>query len=417
MKKEYYGCEIVPDNEVGSRIDYLGMTNEQGLKFIRQLRELTQSDEPLVLVPTRKKGKTSSAATGSCHWAVKTLIKQHLGKMFTGYNIHPASSIQIRIKGNYNIDRNHQHLSCSYHSVWQTPEEKLVNVIDYQKYYIENELKKANDDAHATCLNYYETYYDDYCFMLPTNQHCYYEFLSDEVEIGYNELYYTFKREKKVEEVKLIKKMIDWAYQNGKGVDWLEDDRVYAYYSKWYSVNDLDNEYEKLVIYQHPYESFFKRDVKTEQWFNKQFKGSISSYAEYRIFRPDELKRFHKVTTYEFPTEEERKKKRDSLLKNKPYEVINTRIVQTDDRWFNDKDLFTKPSIISKKHHYEIDNHPMYDDRLEYRTIDKEVLNSVIKERISNMSESQLNYEKKRAEKKGITLEEHISQEKYKLVL
>ena len=49
--------------------------------------------------------------------------------------------------------------------------------------------------------------------------------------------------------------------------------------------------------------------------------------------------------------------------------------------------------------------------------VDKEVLNSVIKERISNMSESQLNYEKKRAEKKGITLEENITQEKYKLVL
>ena len=43
--------------------------------------------------------------------------------------------------------------------------------------------------------------------------------------------------------------------------------------------------------------------------------------------------------------------------------------------------------------------------------VDKEVLNSVIKERISNMSENQLNYEKKREEKKGIILEEHITQE------
>jgi hypothetical protein len=79
------------------------------------------------------------------------------------------------------------------------------------------------------------------------------------------------------------------------------------------------------------------------------------------------------------------------------------------------KDLFSKPSLISKKYHYEQGNHPLFDDRIEYRTIDKNEVNDEIKRLINSMSQSQKNYEIKRAEKKGITLEQWLLKEKFKL--
>ena len=42
-------------------------------------------------------------------------------------------------------------------------------------------------------------------------------------------------------------------------------------------------------------------------------------------------------------------------------------------------------------------------------------MNDEIERMINNMSKSQKNYEIKRAEKKGITLEQHILRQKFKL--
>jgi len=66
---EYYGCEIVKDEEA-YKLEYLFTDKNNFLNFIKQLRKVTKSDEPLILLPTRRKGKSSSAKMGSCHWAV-----------------------------------------------------------------------------------------------------------------------------------------------------------------------------------------------------------------------------------------------------------------------------------------------------------------------------------------------------------
>lgn len=419
MTKEYYGCEIIPDNELGSRCGSLGLTDEQGLKFIKQLREITKSTEPLILVPTRKKGKTSSAATGSCHWAVKKLTEQHLGKMFTGYSISPNSSIQVKKKGAYHIDANYQHLILCYHSVWQTPEEKLVNVIDYKKFYTEStEMLPSDDPAKDTILNFYENFQDDYCLMLPTNEHMYYQFLHNEGkndEIFYRDLYYTFERQKPVDQVKAIKQLIDWSNKNEKELYWLEGDRLFAYNNKSYPIDEIP--LELLSIYECPYETFNDniKNINEEKKWNEKY-PILHSNAEFRIFKPEEVKKYIKVYEYALDNVKELVNKRDALLKKGSAELINTKFVLKDNSWLSAKDLFSKPSTSTRKEHFEITNHPLYDNRVEYRTVDKEVLNNEIQNRIKNMSESQLNYEKKRAEKKGITLEEHITKQKYKLV-
>ena len=61
----------IPDGELDSDLD-----------FIKQIREVTGSNEPLILAPTPTTGKTQSAKMGSCHWAVQKLVEQHLGRMF-----------------------------------------------------------------------------------------------------------------------------------------------------------------------------------------------------------------------------------------------------------------------------------------------------------------------------------------------
>ena len=96
---EYYGCEVVKDEEA-YKLDLLLTDKESFLDFISQLRTLTKSDEPLILLPTRKKGKSSSAKMGSCHWAVTKMIEQHLGKIFCGYSIFQSSTaVNTRGKG------------------------------------------------------------------------------------------------------------------------------------------------------------------------------------------------------------------------------------------------------------------------------------------------------------------------------
>lgn len=78
---EYYGCEIVKDEEA-YKLEYLFTDKNNFLNFIKQLRKVTKSDEPLILLPTRTKGKSSSAKISSCHWAVTKMIEQHFGKKF-----------------------------------------------------------------------------------------------------------------------------------------------------------------------------------------------------------------------------------------------------------------------------------------------------------------------------------------------
>jgi hypothetical protein len=95
--------------------------------------------------------------------------------------------------------------------------------------------------------------------------------------------------------------------------------------------------------------------------------------------------------------------------------IFNLHFLNRDSTPLKSKDLFSKPSLISKKYPYEQGNHPLFDDRIEYRTIDKNEVNDEIKRLINSMSQSQKNYEIKRAEKKGITLEQYILKQKFKL--
>ena len=69
MLNEYYGCQTVKDEDAIEHLEHCFTTKEFILDFIKQIREVTGSNEPLILAPTPTKGKTQSAKMGSCHWA------------------------------------------------------------------------------------------------------------------------------------------------------------------------------------------------------------------------------------------------------------------------------------------------------------------------------------------------------------
>ena len=69
MVSEYYGCRTIKDEDVIDNDEICLTDKDTFLNFIKSMREVTGSNEPLIYVPTRQKGKTQSAKMGSCHWA------------------------------------------------------------------------------------------------------------------------------------------------------------------------------------------------------------------------------------------------------------------------------------------------------------------------------------------------------------
>jgi hypothetical protein len=109
-------------------------------------------------------------------------------------------------------------------------------------------------------------------------------------------------------------------------------------------------------------------------------------------------------------------KKMEKIINGSDYGFFCTTFTGRDINWSYKKDLFLEPSIVTKKYHYEIDNHSDYKPHLEYKVVDKELVNKQVSEFIIKMSDSKKAYELKRAQKKGLSLEDHILEQKFKLV-
>ena len=109
-------------------------------------------------------------------------------------------------------------------------------------------------------------------------------------------------------------------------------------------------------------------------------------------------------------------KKMEKIINGNDYDFFCTSYSGRDINWSERKDLFLEPSIVTKKYHYEIGNHLDYKPHLEYKVVDKELVNKQVNEFIIKMSNSKKSYELKRAQKKGLSLEDHILEQKFKLV-
>jgi len=393
---EYYGCEIVKDEEA-YKLEYLFTDKNNFLNFIKQLRKVTKSNEPLILLPTRRKGKSSSAKMGSCHWAVTKMIEQHLGKKFCGYTIL-TSSVSAYFDATISIDNKINCLSGYFHTAWLTPEEKAVNLINYVDKTLEEnpKLKKIKDFLEFEKPNPF--------LFLPTNKHCYFK-TTPQGEYTYNNVIFFHKRKKSVLENKIIKKIkkktnIELLPDNTTRHPWgeIENPKDNLIFNKIVMAINFGKEISPTIntitYVRNNYPKFF------DTIFSTDFKNNFRSFLKYLPkTRGDEITR-------------EINKRYNSI--NNDW-LFHSRFNYNEDSQKYHKDLFSKPSLISKKYHYEQGNHPLFDDRIEYRTIDKSEVNDEIETMINNMSQSQKNYEIKRAEKKGITLEQHILRQKFKL--
>ena len=94
--------------------DYAG--NHRAVKSMK-LGELVNVDlltslpKPIVVTP-RQKGMTSTGQVGDCHANVKELVMKYGGKQITGYELWKYGD----------------EVQMNWHSVWQTPENKIVDV-------------------------------------------------------------------------------------------------------------------------------------------------------------------------------------------------------------------------------------------------------------------------------------------------
>ena len=393
---EYYGCEVVKDEEA-YKLEYLLTDKGNFLNFIKQLREVTKSDEPLILLPTRTKGKSSSAKIGSCHWAVTKMIEQHLGKIFCGYSIFQSSTLPsldtIRVDNKINC------LNGAFHSAWLTPEEKAVNLINYVNQNLEKnpKLKKIRDFLEFKNPNHF--------LFLPTNKHCYFK-ITPQGEYTYNNVLFFHKRKKSVLEYEIIKKI-----GTKTPIELLPSS------SNVYVFGIFENTKVNLILNKIFMAKNFSKEQMNPSINNVTFLNNLFPNLLDTLFSTDFENNFRFFSKY-LPSPD------DDLF----FKEVKKKYGQNNNDWlfrisFNHpdrskkhlKDLFSKPSLISKKYHYEQGNHPLFDDRIEYRTIDKNEVNDEIKRLISSMSQSQKNYEIKRAEKKGITLEQWLLKEKFKL--
>jgi hypothetical protein len=394
---QYYGCEVVKDEEA-YKLDFLLTDKENFLDFISQLRTVTKSDEPLILLPTRKKGKSSSAKIGSCHWAVTKMIEQHLGKLFCGFTILQSSS-RIDMLSSLSFDNKINCLDACFHSGWLTPEEKAVNLINYTEKLIEKNKILENTRDYLLFKN------PTNLLFLPTNKKCYFK-ITSEGEYTFNNITYFHKRKKSLEKYEIIKK-----FQSNYTVNFLpKDEHNYMFGS--IEKENIDLYLNKIVMIRNYYKERMTPSINNYSYFNSTFPLLVEEF-----FSNDFKNNFKLFTEYLENSEW------SSFIRevNKNYNEVNNEWVfkkhfdHPDRSKLKSRDLFSKPSLITKKYHYEQGNHPLFDDRIEYRTIDKNEVNDEIKRLINSMSQSQKNYEIKRAEKKGITLEQYILKQKFKL--
>lgn len=406
MVSEYYGCRTIKDEDVIDNDEICLTDKDTFLNFIKSMREVTGSNEPLIYVPTRQKGKTQSAKMGSCHWAVKKLIEQHLGKQFACYNLCTNSvnvSTNIADMEYYIGDNNFTWLTGYYHSVWQTPEEKLVNVINYHKQRI---------DLYGIKENTAQGIWNDFNFrkdmlVLPVNEKCYPKIEKD-VTITYQNLHYFSDRKKSLDDFQVIKNVKEKLSDKQqpelpKGliytVDGVKDYKVFERYKdKLIMVITVSNEFTVSNVNQE--ESF--RKMNPDFYDRTLVSNNFETVFEKSTFILDDydLASSRNTNTYKKGNEEE---------------FFTTSYVSRDRNWIARKDLFLEPSIVTKSWHYEQGANVGYNDQLEYRIIDKDLVIKQANITISKMSEAQKKYETKRAEKRGLTLQEHIIQQKYKL--
>ncbi len=97
-KTLYLGCEIIQKRSLPNFLNHL-------------IREMKMNNP--IKVPQRKNGMTSSGKENYCHSNVESLVRRYGGKRMVGY------LIQIECIGT---------ITFISHSVWKTPEGKLVDV-------------------------------------------------------------------------------------------------------------------------------------------------------------------------------------------------------------------------------------------------------------------------------------------------
>ena len=111
-----YGCEVVNENILPKFVNCLVSTS--GLNRV-------------IKVPQRKRGLTSSGKEHHCHPNVQLLVDTYGGKRMVGYEVIVNRLCHIRLT------------DLRFHSVWLTPENKLVDVTkkDEQDYSFCNETQ------------------------------------------------------------------------------------------------------------------------------------------------------------------------------------------------------------------------------------------------------------------------------------
>jgi len=411
MVNEYYGCQTVKDEDAIEHLQTCFTVKETALDFITKIREVTGSNEPLILVPTPTKGKTQSARTGSCHWAVQKLVQQHLGKMFNCFTFGTTMP-KTFISKNYDceifdIDNNYSTLCAFYHSLWQTPEEKNVNVINYQKQLIQhtNLFKEQRPFTYEIIRMNYEKP----LLCLPVNEKCS-ATINNQYNITYNNLTYVTDRIKKLENYPFFKRVS--SHKSKLEIQETPPDLIIDFYKEetdYYHYKDFKN--KLIIVKNHEQDTIGKvNDVKEYEFLKKK----MPDYDRTKI--TDEIEKYFKITTTFVDTELEYQKKMKNVINGSDFNFYCTVYSVVDDDWLSSKDLFLEPSIVTKKFHYEIGNHLDFKPHLEYKVVDKDLVNKQVSEFILKMSESKKAYEVKRAEKKSLSLEEHILQQKYKLV-
>ena len=98
-----YGCEVVNENDLPEFVNNFVL--ESGLNKV-------------IKVPRRKRGMTSSGKRRHCHPNVELLVDNTGGKRMVGYEINMNEFQGIRF------------FDLLFHSVWMTPENKLVDVTE-----------------------------------------------------------------------------------------------------------------------------------------------------------------------------------------------------------------------------------------------------------------------------------------------
>jgi len=111
-----YGCEVVNENILPKFVNSFVSTS--GLNRV-------------IKVPQRKRGLTSSGKERHCHPNVQLLVDTYGGKRMVGYEVIVNRLCHIRLT------------DLRFHSVWLTPENKLVDVTkkDEQDYSFCNETQ------------------------------------------------------------------------------------------------------------------------------------------------------------------------------------------------------------------------------------------------------------------------------------